>query len=85
LNKKLKHKGIGLIQGIDFFEYDADLNAVNKITGALVRECFANGLVLERAGRADCVVKCMPPLTIEEDVMLRGLEILKKSFAKILA
>ena len=84
LNKNLKHKGIGLIQGIDFFDFDADLNSVNKTTGAIVKECFANGLVLERAGRADCVVKCMPPLTIEEDLMLKGLEILKKSIANVI-
>lgn len=84
LNSKMKHKGIGLIQGLDFFEFDTDLSVVNKTTGAIVKECFANGLVLERAGRADCVVKCMPPLTIEEDTLLRGLEILKKSVKKVL-
>jgi diaminobutyrate-2-oxoglutarate transaminase len=82
LNKNLRHKGIGLIQGIDFGLVDCD---VNKTTGTVVKECFANGLILERAGRADCVVKCMPPLTIEEDTLLKGLQILKVSVQKVLS
>lgn len=80
INKNLKHKGIGLIQGIDF----TGINEVNITTGKVVKECFANGLILERAGREDCVVKCMPPLTIEEKTLLRGLEILKSAIKNVL-
>ena len=82
LKKGLKHKGIGLIQGVDFESADCD---VNKTTALIVKECFANGLILERAGRDDCVVKCMPPLTIEDDILLKGLEILKTSTQKVLS
>ena len=81
INKNLKHKGIGLIQGIDF----TGIDEVNATTGKVVKECFANGLILERAGREDCVVKCMPALTIEEKTLLRGLEILKNAIKKVLS
>jgi len=80
INKNLKHKGIGLIQGIDF----TGINDLNQTTGKVVKECFANGLILERAGREDCVVKCMPPLTVEEKTLLRGLDILKNAIKKVL-
>ncbi|MDR0304118.1 MAG: diaminobutyrate--2-oxoglutarate transaminase [Chitinispirillales bacterium] len=80
INKNLKHKGIGLIQGVDF----TGISDVNQTTGKVVKECFDNGLILERAGRHDCIVKCMPPLTIEEKTLLRGLEILKNSIKKVL-
>ncbi|MCL2844769.1 MAG: diaminobutyrate--2-oxoglutarate transaminase [Chitinivibrionia bacterium] len=78
----LRHKGIGLIQGVCFENVECDINAA---TGAIVKECFANGLVLERAGKCDCVVKVMPPLTIEEEVLRKGMEILKAACQKIIA
>ena len=31
-------------------------------------------MIIERAGRNDCVLKLMPALTIEEDELLQGLE-----------
>lgn len=81
LNLGLRHRGLGLIQGIDFLE----LPNVEAITEAIVAKCFTAGLVIERAGRKDCVVKIMPPLTIPDDVLLKGLDIVAKATASVLA
>jgi diaminobutyrate-2-oxoglutarate transaminase len=40
--------------------------------------CFEKGLVLERVGRDNAVMKIMPPLTIDTDTLLKGLTILKE-------
>lgn len=62
-------RGLGLVQGIDV----RDGALAKKITA----ECFANKLVMERAGRNDGVLKFMPPLVITEEELLRGARIVK--------
>ena len=51
----------------------------------MVTECFKNGLIIEQAGREDSVLKLMPALTISEEELLKGLEIIKKSVQAVLA
>ena len=69
-------RGIGLIWGIDVHN--------EELSKKIVNECFNNGLILERAGRENSVVKIMPPLTIDNDTLLKGLEILSKAVDKVL-
>lgn len=76
IRENLETRGMGLIRGIDI--HDGDL--AKKITA----ECFAKGLVMERAGRNDEVVKIMPPLVITEEELLKGLDIIKNAMIKIL-
>ncbi len=64
-------RGIGCIWGIDV--------GTGVRSKAVIRECFKRGLILERAGRDDSVVKIMPSLVIEKELLVKGLEILKES------
>ena len=70
-------RGIGLIHGVDFEE-------IGDVSGAVARECFRRGLVIERSGRNDCVLKLMPALTITEEELAEGLEIIRESMKTIL-
>ena len=69
---------IGMIWGLDFSKFEGDM------TKPLIAECFKNGLILERVGRDNNVLKLMPPVVIPDDLLLEGLQILKKSLAAIL-
>lgn len=69
-------RGIGLIWGIDVFD--------EKLSRNIVKECFENGLILERAGRNNSVVKLMPALTISDELLIKGLDILCKAIEKVL-
>lgn len=69
-------RGIGCIWGIDV--------GTGERSKAVIRECFKNGLILERAGRDDSVVKVMPSLVIEKELLVKGLEILKQSMDAVL-
>lgn len=80
LNENIRIRGIGLIWGIDF-ENVAPAGFCRKV----VDECFKNGLIIEQAGREDCVLKLMPALTISEEDLLQGLEIIRKSLRTVLA
>ena len=78
LDERITIRGIGFIWGID-------LNAIDsKLAVECVHKAFDNGLILEVAGRHDGVLKVMPPLTIEDNILLEGLEILEKTVKEAL-
>jgi diaminobutyrate-2-oxoglutarate transaminase len=64
-----------MIHGIDF-------EKLGDVSGKVAKECFLNGMIIERAGRNDCVLKLMPALTIEEDELLQGLEIIENAMKR---
>ncbi|WP_411725864.1 diaminobutyrate--2-oxoglutarate transaminase [Methyloglobulus sp.] len=76
LHEAIKVRGRGLIWGVDMTGVGG--GAIAKRIGI---RCFANGLVIERAGRDDAVLKLLPPLTIADDILQRGLDILHQAIA----
>lgn len=78
IDKRLAYRGLGLIWGIDFNMVDA------KLALEAVRRAFNQGLILEVAGRNDAVLKIMPPLTIQDEILLEGLNIIKEIITEIL-
>ncbi len=74
----IKYRGIGMIWGIDFIDIDG------KIAVECVHKSFDNHLILEVAGRADSVLKIMPPLTIGDSELVEGLQIVKTAVKETL-
>ena len=74
LSKKIEVRGIGLIWGIDVHD--------EILSKSIAQEAFKNGLIIERAGRKNEVVKIMPPLVIEDEKLIKGLKILKEIIEK---
>jgi diaminobutyrate-2-oxoglutarate transaminase len=66
-------RGRGLVQGL--------VMPVEGLASTVARECFARGLLIETAGPKDEVLKLMPPLTIEDAALSRGLAIVGESLA----
>lgn len=64
-------RGIGLIWGVQVADGETAL--------AIADRCFENGLIIERAGRDNNVVKLMPALTIPDELLLNGLDIIKQA------
>ena len=69
-------RGIGLMWGIEFKN--------GKLSRSVLDKCFEKGLIIELAGREDSVLKIMPALTIEDELLLEGLNIIKESIKEIL-
>lgn len=78
LDSRLSYRGIGLMWGIDFSKFEGDM------TKLLVKACFRNGVIAERVGRDNNVLKLMPALTIEDALLLEGLQRVKKALQEIL-
>ena len=68
---KLFRKGRGFFQGLSFADTDQ--------AAATSRTAFMNGLIVERAGFDAEVVKAFPALNIDDETLLKGLNILAKS------
>jgi diaminobutyrate-2-oxoglutarate transaminase len=73
-NPKITTRGRGLIQGIDLGDY--------SLARRVIDTCFSNGLVIEACGARDEVLKLMPALTIPEELLTEGLEILSASIRR---
>ncbi len=79
MDGRLTYRGIGLLWGLDLSGLGGG-DAAKR----MVSLCFENGLILERVGRDNSVLKLMPPLVIEDELLLKGLGLLKKSLAQLL-
>lgn len=63
-------RGRGLLYGLECRD--------GKTAKLVTRRCFENGLVIETAGVNDEVVKLMPALTIDDEMLDKGLGILEQ-------
>ena len=79
LDSRLQLRGIGLIWGIDFGEISPSLSE------EVIEKCFEKKLICECAGRDGAVLKIMPPLVIEDDMLIKGLSIIKDSIKETLS
>lgn len=64
-------RGIGCIFGIDV--------GSGERAAEITKRCFENGLIIERAGRRNSVVKLMPALTIPDELLIKGMDIIKNA------
>ena len=70
-------RGRGLMQGIAM--------GVPGLANEVCAEAFERGLIMETSGPSSEVAKVMPPLTIDEAALNRGLEILAEAAAAAVA
>ena len=55
-----------------------------KQAKAVAEKAFVHGLLIERCGPNDEVVKCLMPLTITQDEIKEGMDILERAFYEVL-
>lgn len=67
-------RGRGLVWAIEFND--------PELAGRLAKACFAKGLLVETAGSADQALKLLPPLTISEEELNAGLDIIAQAVAE---
>ncbi|GAA2336991.1 diaminobutyrate--2-oxoglutarate transaminase [Saccharopolyspora halophila] len=70
-------KGRGLARGLGFEDSD--------VAGKVSKAAFDRKMLLETSGPSSEVVKIMPPLTISEDELEQGLQIIRDSVKEVLA
>ena len=79
LHSAIQVRGIGLMWGLD-----TSLAGGPDVAKRIAQTCFENGLIIERSGRDDTVIKIMPPLNIEREVLAKGLTVLEDAARAVL-
>jgi diaminobutyrate-2-oxoglutarate transaminase len=69
--EKVTVKGRGMMQGLCFEQ--------SELADMVSREAFRNGMIIETSGPNSELVKCLPPLIIDDADLAKGMDILEKS------
>ena len=77
IDSRISGRGIGLVWGVDLSGLGGD-----GFSRKVMHSAFDNGLVIERVGRDNSVMKIMPPLVIEDELLTEGLRRLKNAIVK---
>lgn len=77
IDSRISSRGIGLVWGVDLSGLGGD-----SFSRKVMHSAFDNGLVIERVGRDNSVMKIMPPLVIEDELLIEGLRRLKNAIVK---
>ena len=80
LDERIAVRGAGMIWGLDLGSVDP----TGGLAKAVGRQCFDDGLIIERVGRNDTVLKVLPPLTITADELDAGLGIIEGALKRCL-
>jgi len=67
-------RGRGLIQGLV-------TPRASELANRIAHEAFRNGVVIETSGSHDEVLKVLPALTIDDELLRRGLEVIEHAVA----
>ncbi len=68
---EIESRGRGMVHGLAF--------ADSEVAGRVASEAFRRGLLVERAGPQDEVVKLLPPLTVTDGELDQGLALLAEA------
>ena len=68
-------RGVGMVWGIEFMDA--------AFAGEVSEEAFANGLIIETAGANGQVIKFLPSLTIDEETLKEGVEIIDRAIGAV--
>lgn len=79
LEPAMELRGLGMIWGIDLSALGND-----KLIDQITAQCFQDGLIIENAGRKGQVLKLLPPLTVSNEELHAGLEIMERAIKKAL-
>lgn len=76
-------RGLGAMQAIELVKDSHSKEPATKETSRVIEIARRKGLLLLRAGPYLNVIRLHPPLTIEEDLLMKGLNILEESIGEV--
>lgn len=67
-------RGRGMLQAVEF--------ANKELAGTVSKKAFKHGMIIETAGPVDAVLKLLPPLTIDQADLDKGLQIIERAIVE---
>jgi 4-aminobutyrate aminotransferase / (S)-3-amino-2-methylpropionate transaminase / 5-aminovalerate transaminase len=74
-------RGRGAMVAMELVEDRGTKQPAKHAATAVIEECYRQGVVVLKAGTYDNVIRLLPPLTIEEDLLQEALDVLEEAFA----
>ena len=72
-------RGRGAMVAIELVSDRSTKEPAPKVASRVIEECYREGVILLKAGTFDNVIRLLPPLTIDEDLLAEGLDVLDKA------
>ncbi|MGH2556071.1 MAG: 4-aminobutyrate--2-oxoglutarate transaminase [Actinomycetota bacterium] len=76
-------RGRGAMVAMELVEDRGSKAPARTATARLIEDCYRQGVVILKAGTYDNVIRLLPPLTIGEDLLGEGLDVLEKALASV--
>ena len=78
-------RGVGAMRAIELVVDRQTKEPARGETSQILSLCHARGLIIIRAGLYDNVIRILSPLTIDESLLVEGLDILEAAIAEVSA
>jgi 4-aminobutyrate aminotransferase/(S)-3-amino-2-methylpropionate transaminase len=76
-------RGRGAMVAMELVEDRTSKAPAKQASSRVIEECYRQGVVVLKAGTYDNVVRLLPPLTIDDDLLMEGLDVLDKALATV--
>ncbi|HEY1330977.1 MAG TPA: 4-aminobutyrate--2-oxoglutarate transaminase [Actinomycetota bacterium] len=76
-------RGRGAMVAIELVEDRATKVPAKAAASRLIEECYTQGVLILKAGTYDNVIRFLPPLTISDELLSEGLDVLEKALATV--
>jgi 4-aminobutyrate aminotransferase/(S)-3-amino-2-methylpropionate transaminase len=76
-------RGRGAMVAIELVDDQATKHPAKDATSRVIEECYRQGVIVLKAGTFDNVVRFLPPLTIDEGLLLEGFDVVEKALAAV--
>jgi len=74
-------RGRGAMAAMEFVSARGSKEPAPAVASRIIEECYREGVIVLKAGTYDNVVRLLPPLTIDEGLLLEGLDVVEKAVA----
>jgi 4-aminobutyrate aminotransferase/(S)-3-amino-2-methylpropionate transaminase len=78
-------RGRGAMVAIELVSDRSTKEPAAKAATRVIEECYRAGVIVLKAGTYDNVIRLLPPLTIDEGLLLEGLDVLDAALAAAVA
>jgi 4-aminobutyrate aminotransferase/(S)-3-amino-2-methylpropionate transaminase len=76
-------RGLGAMLAFELVKNNDPLQPDGELCKKLISYCADNGLIVINAGVYGNVIRILSPLVIEEDLLLKGLDIIEKGLEEL--
>jgi len=76
-------RGRGAMVAMELVDDTSTKHPAKDPTNRVIEECYRQGVVVLKAGTFDNVIRFLPPLTIDEGLLLEGFDVVEKALASV--